>query len=117
MVSYEHMLKEINDFGIYQKLRYLLICLAALLPPIVTYMQSFIAPKHPYRCAHPEFSNDTFASKYDLSDPASSVSALEKCSVIFTNGSKATCDKWVFERDYYQTTLTEEVFLTNKFVK
>lgn len=34
MVSFEHLLKEIDEFGIYQKLRYLLICLAALLPPI-----------------------------------------------------------------------------------
>lgn len=34
MVSFEHLLQEIDDFGIYQKVRYLLICLAALLPPI-----------------------------------------------------------------------------------
>jgi hypothetical protein len=34
MGAYENLLSEINDFGLYQKLRYLLICIAALLPPI-----------------------------------------------------------------------------------
>ena len=34
MAAYENVLSEINDFGLYQKLRYLLICIAALLPPI-----------------------------------------------------------------------------------
>jgi len=34
MVSFENVLTEIDDFGIYQKIRYLLICFAALLPPI-----------------------------------------------------------------------------------
>ena len=32
--NFDDVLKEINDFGIYQKLRYLLICLAGLMPPI-----------------------------------------------------------------------------------
>lgn len=41
MVSFEHLLKEIDDFGIYQKVRYLLICLAALLPPIGTIFNLF----------------------------------------------------------------------------
>ena len=78
MINFESLLSEIDDFGIYQKMRYLLICVAALLPPIgitrftwkqvanvkwflsillllfslmhsVTYMQSFIAPKLKHR--------------------------------------------------------------------
>jgi hypothetical protein len=109
MVSYEHMLHEINDFGIYQKVRYAMICLAALLPPIVTYMQSFIAPRHPYRCAHPDFSNDSFATRYNFNE--SQVTSLEKCSIKYDNGSVLACDKWVFDTRYYQKTLTEEVCL------
>lgn len=34
MTTFETVLNEIDDFGKYQKLRYLLICLAALIPPI-----------------------------------------------------------------------------------
>ena len=49
MGEYENLLSEINDFGLYQKLRYLLICIAALLPPIVTYIHSFTAANVKYR--------------------------------------------------------------------
>ena len=42
MTSFENLLSEINDFGKYQKLSYLLICLAALLPPIGKYWFNFI---------------------------------------------------------------------------
>ena len=48
MAKYDDMLSDINDFGTYQKIRIMLICLAGLLPPIATYMHSFIAavPNH-----------------------------------------------------------------------
>jgi OCT family organic cation transporter-like MFS transporter 4/5 len=48
MVDFDEILYEIGDFGIYQKIRYLLICLAAMLPAIVTYLHSFTAanPNH-----------------------------------------------------------------------
>jgi hypothetical protein len=114
MVSYEQLLKEINDFGIYQKVRYMLICLAALLPPIVTYMQSFIAPKLPYRCAHPDYANDTFETKYDFANiEGSSIVSLDKCSIRYSDNVVTKCDKWVYERQYYQKTLTEEVCISS----
>lgn len=37
-VTFETVLKEVNDFGKYQKLRYLLLCIAATLPALVTYI-------------------------------------------------------------------------------
>lgn len=43
MVKFDQVLQEINDFGKYQKIRYALICLAGLLPPIATYIHSFTA--------------------------------------------------------------------------
>ena len=68
MVSFETVLNEINNFGFYQKFRYFLICIAALLPPIgylfpkfdqnnlnnfayilVTYLHSFTSPNVPHR--------------------------------------------------------------------
>jgi hypothetical protein len=39
MTSFETVLSEIDDFGKYQKLRYLLICLAALIPPIGKFLK------------------------------------------------------------------------------
>jgi hypothetical protein len=49
MAAYENLLIEINDFGLYQKLRYLLICIAATLPPIVTYIHAFTAANVKHR--------------------------------------------------------------------
>ena len=48
MAKFDDILHEINEFGAYQKLRYGLICLAAMLPGIVTYIHSFLAanPDH-----------------------------------------------------------------------
>ena len=49
MAKFDDILFEINDFGKYQKIRYFLICLAALLPPVVTYVHSFMAPNVPHK--------------------------------------------------------------------
>jgi hypothetical protein len=49
MVKFDDILSEVNEFGRYQKSRYALICLAALLPPICTYLHSFIAANPPHR--------------------------------------------------------------------
>ena len=48
MAKYDDILSDINDYGVYQKIRVLLICIAGLLPSIATYMHSFIAavPRH-----------------------------------------------------------------------
>ncbi len=48
MVKFDDILQEINEFGPYQKLRFGLICIAAMLPGIVTYIHSFMAPKPDY---------------------------------------------------------------------
>lgn len=49
MVKFDDILFEINDFGKYQKIRYLLICLAGMLPPMVTYLHSFTAANANHR--------------------------------------------------------------------
>lgn len=47
--KYDDLLNEINGFGKFQKLRYLLICLAGLLPPMSTYVYSFLAARADYK--------------------------------------------------------------------
>ena len=49
MVKFDDILCEIDEFGRFQKIKYGLICLAALLPPLCTYLHSFIAPNVKYR--------------------------------------------------------------------
>lgn len=106
MVTFETLLSEIDDFGIYQKLRYLLICLAALLPPIVTYMHSFIAPNPSHRCKHPFQENDRFSITYNFTNE--NITKLLKCDYIDNLDVTHKCDKWVFDQTYYQDSLTEE---------
>jgi|LakMenEpi03Aug12_release.lakeMendotaPanAssembly.Ray.scaffolds.fasta_scaffold6380087_1 hypothetical protein len=43
MKNFDELLVEINDFGLYQKTKYFLICLAGLIPPIATYIHVFVA--------------------------------------------------------------------------
>ena len=45
----DDIIEDLNGFGKYQKIRYILICLSGLFPPIASYMHSFIAASPPYR--------------------------------------------------------------------
>ena len=49
MNKIDDIIEELNGFGRYQKLRYILICFSGLLPPIMSYMHSFIAASPKYR--------------------------------------------------------------------
>jgi hypothetical protein len=75
-----------------------------MLPPIVTYLHSFTASKPDYRCQNPYDDFDIFTNKTYQSENIT----LKTCEIIEGNLSYA-CDKWVFDKKYYQTTLTEEV--------
>lgn len=109
MTSLETVLKEVNDFGLYQKSRYLLICLAGLLPAIVTYIHSFAAPNPQHRCKNPYDANDTFATVPDL---FGNISKISQCQISYFSEDNSTyevdCNEWVFDKQYYQTTLTED---------
>ena len=110
MVKFDTILNEINGFGKYQKFSYALICLSGLLPPLVVYLHNFIAPNLKHRCTHANIINDSFNSEF-LNYTQEQI-LLEKCTITdFSNDTKveSKCDKWVFDKTYYQTTLTEEV--------
>jgi hypothetical protein len=107
MVKFDNILSEINGFGRYQKFRYALICLSGLLPPLVVYLHSFIAANPAHRCTNENISNDFYnTSVFNYTDEQM---VLEKCSITYYNSTKLKCDKWVFDKKYYQSTLTEEV--------
>lgn len=48
MVKFDDIIKQVNGFGKYQKLKFALICIAAIIPGIATYLHSFVAanPNH-----------------------------------------------------------------------
>ncbi len=45
MTKFDDILHEINEFGKYQKTRFLLLCFAGVIPPIAVYLHAFIAAK------------------------------------------------------------------------
>lgn len=49
MTKVEDILENLNGFGKYQKVRFTLLCLSGLLPPISSYIHSFIAASPKYR--------------------------------------------------------------------
>ena len=60
-----------------------------------------------FRCSHPDIINDTFtlnASAY-FNDSIT----FDKCSY-YVNDTKHKCNNWVFDKTYYKSSLTEEVF-------
>jgi hypothetical protein len=128
MTDFDDVLAELNDFGIYQQLRYLLICLAALLPPIgkkivnfkvkikffqfnfnnkVTYIHSFTAANPNHRCSNHFDPKDSFTSNSTFLNGSISYE-FNQCEYTANNES-FKCDKWVFDKTYYKTTLTEDV--------
>ena len=106
MGKFEDILYDLNDFGRYQKLRYFLICIAGILPPISTYINSFVLPLPKFKCN----SSDDLYDSLNESTSSSSVSLMNlnnQCEYV-VNGTVRECTSWLFEKKYYQKTLTEE---------
>lgn len=97
MVKFDDILEEINEFGAYQRLRFGLLCIAAMLPGIVTYIHSFMAPKPDYICNQSEFGADVSYTNI----------TYDKCSY-YLDGEAYPCSQWSFDKTYYRTTLTED---------
>ena len=111
MITFDNVLSEINDFGKYQKLRYFLLCIASLLPPLVTYIHSFTSPNADHRCKNPYDPSDSFEKHSFIN--FTNITSLDKCQIEFSgikdNSSIVeTCNEWVFDKTYYHTTLTED---------
>lgn len=111
MATFENILIEINDFGKYQKLRYGLICIAAILPALVTYIHSFTSPNADHRCKNPYDPSDAF-NKNPLAN-FTNITSLNKCTIQYSgikDNSSITevCREWVYDKTYYHTTLTED---------
>jgi hypothetical protein len=103
MGKFDDILRDINDFGRYQHVRYFLICLAGLLPPITTYINSFILPFPKFTC------NNNLGSRHEHELEKSSVNANHMCHYI-SNGTVHKCTSWQYDHTFYTSTLTEEVY-------
>lgn len=97
MVNFDNVLQEVNEFGSYQKLRFVLILIAATIPGFITYIHSFTSPKLNYICNQIDFGPNVTYSNV----------TYDKCHYI-VNDVKYPCNSWNFDKTYYKSTLTEE---------
>ena len=91
--------------GRFQKVKYFIICLSYMLPSIMVYTYSFTAAVPNFHCE-----NKTQVTKEECSMYQKGIS-LKECQRCFirSNQSIEPCESYIFDKTYYQTTLTEEV--------
>ena len=133
-MKFDDFLSSIDDWGRFQKIKYLTICLTYMLPPIMVYTYSFTAATPNFRCENPSRSfddyfnstlNDIYSQTYRPSRDDCSINkkglSLKECQRCFiknfNSSSLQNCPNYIYEKKYYHQTLTEEVdyFLYSSF--
>ena len=128
-MKFDEFLEKVGDWGKFQKVKYALICLTYMLPPIMVYTYTFTAATPSFRCANPtsgladqynEDMNQLFNLRYqptkDQCTAEQSTLSLKECKRCFiktnqtkSNGKLEACHGFVFDKTNYQKTLVEEV--------
>ena len=125
-MQFDDIYKTVGVFGRYQKTKYFLLCFTNLLPPVMVYAWSFIAATPSFRCKTPF--DDILAPNYTakISSPyipsaaqcyasqkSVSLKECQRCFQTVNNNSVisdlASCQSFVFDRTYYQSTIVEDV--------
>lgn len=132
-MKFDTFLTTVGDWGKFQKIKYSLICLTYTLPAIMVYTYTFSAAVPNFRCQNPllqsidhytEENNHLFDHTYEPTrdqcksqQKTISVKECQRCFIRVSpsndtessNGSLKPCDGYVYDRQYYQKTLVEEV--------
>lgn len=131
-MKFDTFLATVGDWGKFQKVKYTLICLTYMLPPIMVYTYTFTAAIPKFRCVDPtaiytdEYSpssNKFFEERYKPTKEQCnserkqfSVDDCQTCNIQLpnfnqssSNGQLQKCDKYVYDRQHYTRTLVEEV--------
>ena len=127
-MKFDTFLATVDDWGKFQKIKYTLICLTYMLPPIMVYTYTFTAATPDFRCAntnsslvdgYSESANRLLTGNYKSFEEQCkneqshlSISECQRC--YYQDNSTARlkkCSKYVFSREHYTKTLVEEVRL------
>jgi hypothetical protein len=126
-MQFDDFYKTIGVFGRYQKIKYFLICLTYMFPPIMVYTWSFTAATPSFHCRSGASLTDNILHRYMPSETQcrefQSKISVHECQRCFqmTNKSEDNhepmipCTSFIFDRTYYQSTLVEEVNYYSKF--
>ena len=128
-MKFDEFLATVGDWGKFQKIKYGLICLTYMLPPIMVYTYTFTAATPHFRCQNPSFSgndaytntsNQIFDTRYKptkeqckMRQGHLSIAECQRCFRQAEDGSGELekCDGYVFDKTHYERTLVEEVNL------
>ena len=130
-MKFDAFLETINDWGPYQKIKFIFIFLSYMVPPIMVYTWSFTAATPNFRCHHPssvldlynDTQNELFNSVYQPTADECAYHqnrlSLRECQRCYrrwlesndnsTKSNLQKCDSYVFDRSVYKNTLVEEV--------
>jgi hypothetical protein len=125
-MQFDDIYKTVGVFGRYQKTKYFLLCFTNLLPPVMVYAWSFLAATPSFHCKTPfddllapNFT-DKISSSYIpsadqcyASQKSISLKECQRCFQTVNNTSVisdlTSCQSFVFDRTYYQSTMVEDV--------
>ena len=122
-MKFDTFLATVGDWGKFQKVKYTLICLTYMLPPIMVYTYTFTAATPNFRCENPskiflddysQFSNDLFNENFrprkeDCLTKSISLKECQRCYRRTRNQTLEYCQSYVYDKFYYKDTLIEEV--------
>ena len=139
-MKFDTFLATVGDWGRFQKIKYTLICLTYMLPPIMVYTYTFTAAIPDFHCRTPDVlatdsytdaPDSSFASRYEPTEAQCKAEqkklSLTECRRCYTTTNSASnrqadsstegpmlqkCEQFVFDKLYYERTLVEEVRAT-----
>ncbi|XP_067674641.1 organic cation transporter protein-like [Haliotis asinina] len=127
MKTFDEILREVGEYGSYQKRLMFFLYLPTAVTAFLTLSSVFTLYIPPHRCAIPGLSNDTYAIQGDnhrrlvnLTIPVKD-GAFSKCNVYTDdvtdldqradNSSQSQCSKWVYDKSMFTSTITEDLNL------
>ena len=140
-MRYEDVLKEIGEFGRYQKLQFFLLCVVSVTSSFHSMNMVFVGPTPKHHCRVSQETdvflrddpqntyNLTYEEKRQLIWPVDKDGKIDKCSVynqteidwtsgdfstlIAQNRTKHDCKQgWTYSKEYYESTIVTEVIFT-----
>ncbi|XP_060600295.1 organic cation transporter protein-like [Ruditapes philippinarum] len=124
MTSFDDILKEIGEFGPYQKRVYAMLCLPSFILSALLVVQVFLLGTPNHRCKLPEYANDSFEIQGPTHEryiqgwiPLSDGDKYDNCHIFIHNhtadsfAEKITCSEWVYDESVYKHTFSKQLNL------
>ncbi|XP_053396544.1 organic cation transporter protein-like [Mercenaria mercenaria] len=124
MTTFDDILKEIGEFGPYQKRVYTLLCFPSFILSALLVVQVFLLGTPDHRCKLPDYANDTFESQGEIHDQYvhswippddSGEHTYDRCHLYANNHTennsttKLKCTEWVYDETVYKRTFAKKL--------